>query len=119
MDYLNGNVLAKEELEKFAVRSISQITWIEVMVGAEKFPDTREPVERLLRQFLVVPIDDEVAALAAKRRATTGKKLPDCIIHATALLYASEVITGNTRDFPSISGDAVLARNPYQPPPAA
>jgi hypothetical protein len=49
------------------------------------------------------------------------KHLPDCIIHATGLLYASEILTRNPRDFPDFRGNPrfdrdwlVQARQPYR-----
>jgi predicted nucleic acid-binding protein len=111
VDYLSGVIAAKDELDKYRQMIISKITWIEVMVGVS--PLTRLRADTLFGMFTIVPVDDDVAALAVTLRQTTRKKLPDCLIHATALLHASEIVSRNHADFPAIIGSSVVVRVPY------
>jgi predicted nucleic acid-binding protein len=99
IDYLNGIKPAKKEIEKYSQRCISQITWMEVMVGAT------EVTENLLHGFLLgferLTINDDIAAQAVKLRQNYRIKLPDAIVWATAQLNGCVLITRNTKNFPA------------------
>lgn len=49
--------------------------------------------------FKVLPIDEETADLSIEVRKQTKKKLPDTVIHATAMLNGWPIVTRNPRDF--------------------
>ena len=98
IDFLNGAVPAREEVEAYDETLISRITWMEVLVGASNEND--EHVIRLfLRRFRVIELTDRIAEHAIELRRTRRLKMPDAIILASALSADSRLITRNTRDF--------------------
>jgi hypothetical protein len=110
VDYLNGLDQAADELGRYGQRLISQITWMEVLVGCRD-----EEEERLVREFLagfsVVPIGQEIAEAAVVLRRDNGLKLPDAIILGTAESQQALLVTRDTKAF---SGDSPGVRVPYQ-----
>ncbi len=113
VDYLQGVAAARDEFDRHDQMIVSKITWIEVMVGVPPLALAQSQANALFGMFTILPIDDEVAALAVTLRQTTKKKLPDCLIHATALLHASEIVSRNDSDFPAIKGSLLKVRVPY------
>jgi len=99
IDYLDGIPRARDELALYPAPLISQITWMEVLVGAR---DDREMVR--LRGFLArferVPIDDAVSEAAVAVRRERRIRLPDALIWASAREREAILVTRNTRDFP-------------------
>ncbi len=109
IDYLNGIQSAKDEIDLFKDKAISTITWMEVMVGGDKNPDI--PIEQWLSQtFTTIILDQPISIKAVEIRKNNKIKLPDAIIHATAIVHDRLLITRNTKDF-SESDPAV--RIPY------
>ena len=99
IDYLNGVQSAKDEIELFKDKAISIITWMEVMVGSDKNPHA--PIEQWLSQtFTTINLDQPISIKAVEIRKSSKIKLPDAIIHATALVTERLLITRNTKDFP-------------------
>jgi len=78
IDYLNGIPEAKAELDRYERKSISLITWMEVMSGTDEsdWTDTRD---ELLR-YDCLPITLKVAERAALLRRDNRLRLPDAII---------------------------------------
>jgi predicted nucleic acid-binding protein len=109
VDFLNGVDSARREIDRFDERSISIVTWMEVMVGT--IPDDEPAVRAFLRSFRVVPIDDAVASEAVTLRRAHRIRLPDAIIWATARTERALLVTRNTKDLPS--GDVGI-RVPYR-----
>jgi predicted nucleic acid-binding protein len=109
IDYLNGIPQAKTELDKYPNKSISLITWMEVMVGST--PETETVLRSFLSSFVNLAIDDQVAALAVTLRQQHRIKLPDAIVWATALSHKRILITRNTKDF---SPTEPSVKVPYQ-----
>ena len=98
VDYLNGVPAAKRELEQYEEVSISVVTWIEILAGAEGIED--ETVTRdFLSRFKIQPLDVPLAERAVKIRRQHRMKLPDAIIWATARELGRILVTRNTRDF--------------------
>ena len=97
IDYLNGIPQARDEIARYRERCISIITWMEVLVGAEKEvePRTRD----YLGTFEVVPVDDRVADRAVSLRREHHIRLPDAIIWASADVGSLLLVTRNTKDF--------------------
>lgn len=54
IDYLNGIEQAKRELDRYADKAISLVTWMEVMVGAT--PDTEAVLRGFLSGFVTCPL---------------------------------------------------------------
>jgi predicted nucleic acid-binding protein len=111
IDFLKRVQAAKEELARYSPeeKSISLITWIEVMAGATAA--TEAGTRALLDEFLVFSISEKIAERSAVIRRERRVKLPDAIIWATAEEHARMLVTRNTRDYPS---DTIGVRIPYQ-----
>jgi predicted nucleic acid-binding protein len=98
VDYLNGIPAANREMEHYEEITISIVTWMEVLAGAD---DAEE--EAIIREFLsrfkVQPLEKAVAERAIKIRRQQKLKLPDAIIWATAKELGRILVTRNTKDF--------------------
>ena len=110
IDYLNGTESAREELNRYQAPLVSQVTWMEVLVGAR---DETEMValRAFLARFERVAIDDAISERAVEIRRDTRIRLSDAIIWATANVREALLVTRNTRDFPA--GDPGV-RVPYR-----
>jgi predicted nucleic acid-binding protein len=97
IDYLNGIEAAAIELDRYADKAISLITWMEVMVGAT--PDTEEILRGFLSGFVNLPIDEAVGHVAVALRKQHKIKLPDAIVWASAQVHKRILVTRNTKDF--------------------
>lgn len=77
-----------------------------VITRAELFAGTAgtDLAARLLGPFREIPVDRSVAERAGRIRRTSGLRLPDALIAATALDRRLGLVTRNTRDFSSING---------------
>jgi len=109
IDYLNGVGQAKTEMDRFADKAISLITWMEVMVGAT--PETDAVMRGFLNSFTNLPIDERVADAAVALRKQHKIKLPDAIVWATAQESGRILVTRNTKDF---AEDEPGIRVPYR-----
>lgn len=109
IDYLNGIEQAKTELDRYADKAISLVTWMEVMVGAT--PDTEGVVRGFLSSFVNLPINEQVSDVAVALRKKHKIKLPDAVVWATAQVNRRILVTRNTKDF---SRDEPGIRVPYQ-----
>ncbi len=111
IDILNGIEAALIEAQRYEVKEISIISWMEVLAGA---PSNGESAARtLFEDFELIPITDEIAERAVIERKTRKTKLPDSILIATATVRNGVLITRNTRDFPE---DEEHVRIPYRLP---
>lgn len=118
IDYLRGQLEALAVIDACAEPAISRITYMEVMVGChhsllvraarpENYDITLAAVESMTRRwihstFSVMPIDDLTADLSIDVRKQTRKKLPDTVIHASAILNGLDIVTRNPTDFPPL-----------------
>jgi predicted nucleic acid-binding protein len=107
IDYLQGNIKAAREISSDANPSVSIVTWMEVLAGAETQSETKAAYSAL-SAFAVIHIDMKIAALAVENRKTLNLKLPDAIIYATALSLGTVVITCD-KSFPKTR----FIRKPY------
>lgn len=108
IDYLNAVPQARAELQRYAEKAISIVTWMEVMVGAASNVEGATRV--FLSGFDVVAVDQQIAERAVTLRRNNRIKLPDAIIWATAQTRAMLFVTRNTKDF---SADDPGVRMPY------
>ena len=97
IDHLNAVPQAREELGRYEARSISVVTWTEVLVGAP--PEVEKATRAFLAGFTIVALGDDIAERAVALRRAQGIKLPDAIIRATADVHSLLLVTRNTRDF--------------------
>jgi predicted nucleic acid-binding protein len=109
IDYLSGIEAARTEIERYEERSISIITWMEVLVGVKSEADAL--IRAWLESFAIVHIDVPIADRAVSIRKRTRIKLPDAIVWASAQLDNALLVTRNTKDF---SPDDPSVRVPYQ-----
>jgi predicted nucleic acid-binding protein len=75
--------------------SISIITEMELFSYPKLTKDEEANIKRLLNNFQILTISDEVKAMTIKIRKTYGIKLPDSIICATALVYGTTLISND------------------------
>ena len=78
---------------------VSTVTEIELFSSLDIPQSGEERINRLLRELLIVPLDSQIARIAARLRRECGLKLPDSAIAATALFTGSTLVTRNVRDF--------------------
>jgi len=97
IDYLNGVRQAKLELDRYTQKSISIVTWIEVMAGTSS--STEYQTRLILRAYQLIPMTAAVAERAFVLRRDRKLKLPDAVILATAQEAGLLLVTRNTRDF--------------------
>ncbi|MFA1019888.1 type II toxin-antitoxin system VapC family toxin [Enterobacter sp. SAT-E-asb] len=110
IDLFNNRVEAANTIENtVSHRSISLITWMEVMVGARKHGHEAKTAA-VMGAFEVIDVTREIAERSVVLREKHGMKLPDAIILATAQSRNCPLITRNTKDFQGIPGVV----SPYQ-----
>jgi predicted nucleic acid-binding protein len=109
VDHLNAVPQARAELGRYAAKAISIVTWMEVMIGAQR--DLEAPTRSFLNGFDVIAVDKDIAERAVHLRRTLRIKLPDAIIWATAQAGAMLFVTRDARDF---RADDPGVRIPYK-----
>ena len=92
IDYLHGNAKAARAITADASPTISIVSWMEVLCGAETPAETKSAYSAL-SAFQVIPLNTDIALLAVENRKKLKLKLPDAIIYATALSLGTAVIT--------------------------
>ncbi|MCU0292723.1 MAG: PIN domain-containing protein [Thermoanaerobaculaceae bacterium] len=116
IDHFNGVPMATEYLRSVGGEAhVSAITRAEVLTGLEG--NVRQLGARFLDCFTFVPIDREIADLAAELRPTHGWKLPDALQAASAVHHGLMLATRNTRDFDPARHPFVVV--PYTPVPGS
>jgi predicted nucleic acid-binding protein len=108
IDYLRGYPQAAAEIDRYADKAISVITWIEVMAGAT--PENENLAQSFLNTFQTLAITHREAARSVVLRQTRRTKLPDALIWATAQVNDRLLISRNTKDF---AADEPGVRVPY------
>lgn len=109
IDFLKGHAAADAELNRYRVRLVSAITWMELLAEAAG-SEEEEIIEMFLRDFTVVPVDRAVARVAVDIRRRDRVRLPDAIIRASAQVHSALLVTRNTKDF---AADDPGVRVPY------
>ena len=100
IDALNGVEAARGEIRRAGRKSISRISWTEVMSAAD--PVSVKPVEAFLGCFQVEEVGDAVARRAAALRAERkGLTLADAFVLATAQISGRILVTRNIKVFPA------------------
>jgi predicted nucleic acid-binding protein len=110
LDFLDGFALAAQELTRYRQRSVSIISWMEVMTGA-KNPVDEATRRGFLSHFRILPLTTRVAEEAVELRPEHRLKIPDAIILATAVIEKCLLVSRNTKDFPA---DHPSVRFPYR-----
>jgi len=97
VDYLKGVRAAKEELDRYRVRQISIITFIEVMVGAKNAAE-ESAIRGFLATFEVLELSAEIAQEAISIRKELRLKIPDAIVYATARTQGCILVSRNSKE---------------------
>jgi tRNA(fMet)-specific endonuclease VapC len=91
--------------------SISAITRVELEGGiyanADLIEKRRRAVDVLLREFAVLDLTNEIAAIygeIVEQRGFSRRKITDRMIAATALVHGLALVTLNGRDFRDVPG---------------
>ena len=90
--------------------AVTTVTIAEVLVGPiQKGQDGLAAKYRaLLESWVVVPLDADIAASAARLRVAHGLKLADAVQAASALLIGADALVTHDRDFSRVSGLSIL-----------
>jgi len=99
IDYLNGIGPAAEVVARPEATSISRVSWVEVLVGAET-PEQAKALRAWLVKFTIIEVDAAVAERTIELRQSHRLHLPDLLIWASAEIHG-RILSRNTRDFPS------------------
>ena len=100
IDALNGVEAARSEIRRAGRKSVSRISWTEVMTAAD--PVSVKAVEAFLGCFAVEEVGDAVARRAAALRAERkGLTLCDALVLATAQIGGRILVTRNIKVFPA------------------
>ncbi|GAA0865274.1 type II toxin-antitoxin system VapC family toxin [Sphingopyxis soli] len=100
IDALNGVEAARNEIRRAGRKSVSRVSWTEVMSAAD--PQSVKAVESFLGCFQVEEIGDAVARRAAALRAERkGLTLADAFVLATAQISGRILVTRNIKVFPA------------------
>ena len=110
IDLIEGADQAVTESERYQIRLISIISWIEVMAGLRDLEKQKHGQSFMEEHFTVIGLSNEIAAIAARIRREHRLKLPDAVIWATAMQRETLLVTRNSRDFPK---DDPTIRIPY------
>ncbi len=109
IDLLRGFALAADEIDRYEIKEISVITWMEVLAGVP--PERQASIREMLGRFRKLPITDAIAEQAVVERRNRKIKLPDAILIATAMVRGGRLVTRNTKDFPK---NEKYVRIPYR-----
>lgn len=105
-----------------ALTYISVVTFMELEIGVQLVERRDEPSGVILRRWLeddvraafegrTLPVDIEVARIAAQLHVPDPAPVSDALITATAMAHSMTVVTRNTSDFSRFDGLDVL--NPW------
>lgn len=98
IDHLKGASQVTAEFARYDERSISIVSWIEVLAGAR--PEDENQTHTVLTAFSIVPLDDRIAERAVQLRRIHRVKVPDAIVWASAQIMSRLLVTRDLKDFP-------------------
>ncbi|MSQ51313.1 MAG: type II toxin-antitoxin system VapC family toxin [Betaproteobacteria bacterium] len=89
---------------------VSAIAVAEVLAGPLKAGNEAlaNRFRRAMEAWEIVPVDSDLAVLAARLRAAHGLRLPDAIHAATAISRGSAALVTHDRDFSRLKGLRVI-----------
>ncbi len=108
------DAVAKRQLVSAMVQGsyVSIITRIEILGWQGHTPHSRDQTKELLSYFTEIPLNEAIANLCIRLRATQRLKLPEAVIAATAWYLGLPLMTANVSDFKGIFGLQVI--NPFE-----
>jgi len=107
IDYSNGNEDAQRVVRTTTIRTISQATWVEFLVGVP-LPRIDRFKSFLRKNFEIIEPDLALSDYIIDLRRTRRLKLPDATIYATAKFLGVPLITRNTKDFDVTAPDVIV-----------
>ena len=106
--YLAGDVktvpVIREALQDEVPLYLSAISEAELFSFSKLTSADERLLDELLQTISVIPVDSQIARIAAVTRRASRLPLPDAIIAATALFTGSTLLTRNLRDFRKVAG---------------
>jgi predicted nucleic acid-binding protein len=107
IEILKNNKATIEEVEKYEIHYISEITKMELFYGALNKAEL-EKLHKFISLFTVIPINENISATASKLIYQYAKSnnlnIPDGLIAATSLESGIKLFTYNMKDFKYIEG---------------
>ena len=104
--YLKGDAAVVSFFDSLLGKDISfyasTITELELLSFSTLAPSEQNLIKELLATISIIPVDSQIARLAAAVRRISHAKIPDSIIAATALFTGSTLLTRNIKDFKNI-----------------
>jgi predicted nucleic acid-binding protein len=109
IEFLRNSTRATHRLDQLSELCFSAVTWMELLQGCR---DKRElaALEKDMRQWkaqrlsLTPSITDRAIDLIGRYAASSGLRIADALIAATAIEHERTLLTGNVRHFRSIEG---------------
>jgi toxin FitB len=98
IDHLEGTARLPARQARLAY---SVITRAELLAGPD---EQHEAARRLLAPLREIDVDRRIAERAGAIRRTTGVRLPDAFVAATAIVHSLTLHTRNHRDFRKVPG---------------
>lgn len=110
IDALNGHRPALAEIRRAGSKSLSRLSWIEIMAGADE--KSARAVESFLSSFTIDEITEAISRRAAQLSIDRkGLTLASAIVLASAQISGRILVTRNIKDFPA---NMPGIRIPYQ-----
>ncbi|KQQ39958.1 hypothetical protein ASF61_03860 [Duganella sp. Leaf126] len=107
IDHTLGYTEARSEIAAYDHAAISANTWMEACCKLDVRQRYTLEIELYMLGIDVIHTDDAIMHRATELRGATRKKLPDCIIRATADVGRRVVITRDPVDFGGVSNARV------------
>jgi predicted nucleic acid-binding protein len=105
INYFKAEARSVNFFEKYKNKDtfgISIITKIELTSYPNITEEELLKIEEFLKEFIIIPVDENIASICSYIRRKYKTKLGDSIIAATAIYYNSPLLTFNIRDFKKI-----------------
>jgi predicted nucleic acid-binding protein len=102
ISYFKAEARAVNFFEKYKNKDtfgISIITKIELTSYPNITEEELLKIEEFLEEFIIIPVDENIASICSYIRRKYKTKLGDSIIAATTIYYNSPLSTFNIRDF--------------------
>ncbi|MGV7210280.1 PIN domain-containing protein [Oxalobacteraceae bacterium A2-2] len=112
IDHLRGIQAATNELGSYEDAVISTISWMEACCKMNEIERAELNAALADIGIAVLQTDVDIMEMSADLRGRTKKKLPDCIIRATALGLSRTIITRDPNDFGGLG--AANVHVPYE-----
>ena len=104
--YLDGEEtvvsLLRGVFERKETVFISTVTELELFAFPQLSHEEAEHIEHILQTISILPLDSQIARIAANLRKSYQMKTLDSAIAATALFTGTALLTRNIRDFKKV-----------------